>query len=159
MYGMYDSFRAAVGEVAAPGRLGYVMLLHFEADECDGTDRFLEGAPDSVLACSAASAQLNLSRWNYRGRVEGHADGKVADLGKHKLRFLETPHVHRRDSMMLFDETTKSVFPSDLFIQPGRSAAGRDRAPWQRDVRRLPGGRDLCPRGPGSPRGGPYRAP
>ena len=46
-------------------------------------------------------------------------DGEVIDLGKHKLRFLETPHVHHWDSMMLFDETTKSVFPSDLFIQPG----------------------------------------
>ena len=27
--------------------------------------------------------------------------------------------MHHWDSMMLFDETTKSVFPSDLFIQPG----------------------------------------
>ena len=45
-------------------------------------------------------------------------DIEVIDLGKHKLRLLETPHVHRWGSMMLFDETTKSVFPSDLFIQP-----------------------------------------
>ena len=43
----------------------------------------------------------------------------MIDLGHHKLRFLETPHVHHWDSMMLFDETTKSLFPSDLFIQPG----------------------------------------
>jgi flavorubredoxin len=43
----------------------------------------------------------------------------VIDLGERKLRFLETPHVHHWDSMMLFEETTKSLFPSDLFIQPG----------------------------------------
>jgi flavorubredoxin len=79
----------------------------------------VEGAPESTLGCSALSATLNLSGWNYAGRVEGHTDGEVIDLGKHKLRFLETPHVHHWDSMMLFDETTKSVFPSDLFIQPG----------------------------------------
>ena len=30
-----------------------------------------------------------------------------------------TPHVHHWDSMMVFEETTKSLFPSDLFIQPG----------------------------------------
>jgi flavorubredoxin len=119
MYAMYDDVRRAVGEVLDPGRLAYVILLHFESDECGGMDRFLEGAPDSALACSEASVQLNLSGWNYRGRVEGHRDGEVIDLGKHKLRFLETPHVHHWDSMMLFDETTKSVFPSDLFIQPG----------------------------------------
>ena len=119
MYSMYDDIRDAVAEVLDPGTLEYVALLHFEADECGGIDRFLEGAPGSALACSAASVQLNLSGWNYRGRVEGHRDGEVIDLGRHKLRFLETPHVHHWDSMMLFEETTKSLFPSDLFIQPG----------------------------------------
>jgi flavorubredoxin len=51
--------------------------------------------------------------------VEGRQDGEVIDLGDHKLRFLETPHVHHWDSMMLFEEKTRSLFPSDLFIQPG----------------------------------------
>ena len=32
-----------------------------------------------------------------------------------------TPHVHHWDSMMIFEETTKSLFPSDLFIQPGNN--------------------------------------
>jgi flavorubredoxin len=119
MHGMYEGVRDAVAEVLDPARLGYVILLHFEADECGGMDRFLEGAPGSTLACSALSNDLNLSGWNYGGRVEGHRDGEVIDLGRHKLRFLETPHVHHWDSMMLFDETTASLFPSDLFIQAG----------------------------------------
>jgi flavorubredoxin len=119
MHGMYEGVRNAVAEVLDPGSLGYVILLHFEADECGGMDRFLEGAPGSTLACSALSSDLNLSGWNYGGRVEGHCDGEVIDLGRHKLRFLETPHVHHWDSMMLFDETTRSLFPSDLFIQAG----------------------------------------
>jgi flavorubredoxin len=119
MYGLYEGVRDAISEVLDPSKLEYVILLHFEADENGGMDRFLEGAPNSTLACSALSARVNLSGWNYSGRVEGHAEGEVIDLGDHKLRFLETPHVHHWDSMMLFDETTKSVFPSDLFIQPG----------------------------------------
>jgi flavorubredoxin len=119
MHQMYDDVRRAVAEVLDPSRLSYVILLHFEADECGGMDRFLEGAPDSILACSALSHEINLGGWNYRGRVEGHRDGEVVDLGRHKLRFLETPHVHHWDSMMLFDETTASLFPSDLFIQAG----------------------------------------
>jgi flavorubredoxin len=119
MYGLYDSIRGAISEVLDPSRLEYVILLHFESDECGGMDRFLEATPDSVLACSASSVQLNLSGWNYRGRVEGHQDGEVIDLGEHKLRFLETPHVHHWDSMMLIEEKTNSLFPSDLFIQPG----------------------------------------
>ena len=77
MHRMYDDVRAAVREVIDPGRLEYVALLHFESDECGGMDRFLEGAPDSALACSAASVQLNLSGWNYAGRVEFACRGKV----------------------------------------------------------------------------------
>lgn len=119
MHGMYEGVRDAVAQVLDPGKLGYVILLHFEADECGGMDRFLEGAPGSTLACSALSNDLNLSGWNYGGRVEGHRDGEVIDLGRHKLRFLETPHVHHWDSMMLFDETSRSLFPSDLFVQAG----------------------------------------
>ena len=119
MYAMYDDVRAAVAEVVDPAKLEYVVLLHFESDECGGMDRFLEGAPRSTLACSELSNALNLSGWNFGGRVEGHVDGDVIDLGRHKLRFLETPHVHHWDSMMLFDETTRSLFPSDLFIQAG----------------------------------------
>jgi flavorubredoxin len=119
MYGFYDSIRGAISKVLDPSRLEYVILLHFESDECGGMDRFLEAAPNSALACSTASVQLNLSGWNYRGRVEGHQDGEVIDLGEHKLRFLETPHVHHWDSMMLIEEKTNSLFPSDLFIQPG----------------------------------------
>jgi flavorubredoxin len=119
MYGLYEGVREGIAEVLDPSKLEYVILLHFEADENGGMDRFLEGAPSSTLACSALSAILNLSGWNYSGRVEGHAEGEMIDLGKHKLRFLETPHVHHWDSMMLFDETTRSLFPSDLFIQPG----------------------------------------
>jgi flavorubredoxin len=119
MHALYEGVRDAVAEVLDPAMLEYVILLHFEADECGGMDRFLDGAPSATLACSALSADLNLSGWSYRGRVEGHRDGEVIDLGRRKLRFLETPHVHHWDSMMLLEETTKSLFPADLFIQSG----------------------------------------
>jgi flavorubredoxin len=115
----YDAIRTAVAQVLDPARLEFVVLCHFEADECGGMGRFLAGAPRSTLACSALSAALNLSGWDYTGTVQGFTDGEVLDLGHHRLRFLETPHVHHWDSMMLYDETTGSVFPSDLYIQPG----------------------------------------
>ncbi len=119
IYPAYEAVRAALSEVLDPTRLEFVALLHFEADECGGMDRFLEEAPESTLIGSALSVDLNLGGWSYRGKTHGYRDGEVLDLGTHKLRFIETPHVHHWDSMMLFDETTRSVFPSDLYIQPG----------------------------------------
>ncbi len=117
----YDSVRKALGEVLDPGRLAYVVLLHFEGDECGGMDRFMGAAPQAQLVGSDMSAILNLTSFgvDYVDRVRGVRDGDRIELGEHTLSFLETPHVHHWDSMMVFEESTKSLFPSDLFIQPG----------------------------------------
>jgi len=126
MHDMYDAVRGAVAEVLDPARLAYVALLHFESDECGGMARFAAEAPESTLVGSALSVGLNLSGWDYQGKVQGFADGETLDLGRHRLRFIETPHVHHWDSMMIFEETTRSVFPSDLYIQPGDQPATVD---------------------------------
>jgi len=62
---------------------------------------------------------VNLSGWDYSGSVRGFRDGDTLELGEHTLRFMETPHVHHWDSMMVFEEATESLFPADLFMQPG----------------------------------------
>ena len=122
-YESYDSVRAAVAEVLDPKRLAYVIIGHFEADECGGMGRFVTESPGSVLIASEIGAAVNLAHWNYTGPVKGMRDGQVLDLGRHRLRFLETPHVHHWDSLMVVDETTNSLFPADLFIQPGDQPA------------------------------------
>jgi flavorubredoxin len=117
----YDSIRGAIGEVLDPARLAYVVLLHFEGDECGGMDRFMAEAPNAQLVGSGMSAILNLTAFgvDYVDRVRGVIEGDKIELGERTLRFIETPHVHHWDSMMVFEESTKSLFPSDLFIQPG----------------------------------------
>jgi flavorubredoxin len=117
----YDDIRRAIGEVLDPARLANVVLLHFEGDECGGMERFVAEAPEARLVGSDMSAILNLTAFGYPyvDRVTGVRDGDTIDLGRHTLRFLETPHVHHWDSMMVVEETTRSLFPSDLFIQPG----------------------------------------
>jgi flavorubredoxin len=99
------------------------VVPHFEADECGGMGRFVAEAPGAVLVCSLVGARINLSQWDYAGPVRGVMDGDVLDLGTHRLRFWETPHVHHWDSLMAFEEATGSLFASDLFIQPGEQPA------------------------------------
>jgi flavorubredoxin len=120
---MYESVRKAVSQIIDPAKLQYVVVPHFEADECGGIGRFVREAPKSTLLCSEVGHGINLSGWDYSGPVQGMKDGDLVDLGKHKLRFLETPHVHHWDSMMVVEETTRSLFPADLFIQPGEQPA------------------------------------
>jgi flavorubredoxin len=117
----YDGIRKAIAEVLDPARLELVILLHFEGDECGGMERFVAEAPAAQLVGSELSAILSLQTFGfpYMDRVMGVRDGDTIELGRHTLRFLETPHVHHWDSMMVVEESTRSLFPSDLFIQAG----------------------------------------
>jgi len=50
------------------------------------------------------------------------ADNEVLQTGRHRLRFLSTPHVpHCWDAGLFFDEVDKTLLCSDLFFQPGDS--------------------------------------
>ncbi len=122
-YEHYDAVADAIGEVLDPARLANIVLLHWEGDENGGMDRFMSQAKDSVLIGSALSIALNASGFGLQTRTCGFRDGETLDLGEHKLRFMETPHVHHWDSMMVVEETTGSVFPSDLYLQPGEQPA------------------------------------
>jgi len=117
----YEGTRKAVAEVLDPASLAYVVLLHFEGDECGGLEGFMDEAKNAELVGSDMSAILSLTSFGFKcaNRVKGVREGDVIDTGRHRLRFLETPHVHHWDSMMVFEESTKSLFPSDLYIQPG----------------------------------------
>src|SRR4051812_27950114 len=137
---MYDGVRRAVSQVIDPARLAYVVVPHFEADECGGIGHFVKEAPRSELLCSEMGAAINLSGWDYAGPFRGMRDGTVVELGRRRLRFLETPHVHHWDSMMVYEETSGTLFPADLFIQPGEQPSvvsedlGREMCTLYREV-------------------------
>ena len=116
--GMYKKIEEKVKEVIPLQKLAYVAFLHFESDEWGGM-AFLDST-DAKLVCSDLTSKLNLTGW-YNVPVDyiSFWDSEVLKTGKRRFKFIMTPHVHHWDSMMVFEETTKSLFPSDLFIQPG----------------------------------------
>jgi len=120
--GMYEKVAEKVKEVIPLEKLTNVALLHFESDEWGGMD-FLK-APKAKLICSDLSSKLNLGGWN-NVPVDHISfwENETTKTGKKTLRFIMTPHVHHWDSMMMFEENTRSLFTSDLFIQPGQHKA------------------------------------
>lgn len=118
--GMYEKIESKVKEVIPLEKLAYVAFLHFESDEWGGMG-FLK-APNARLVCSELSSRLNLTGWH--NVLVDHIsfwENEMLKTGKRSFKFIMTPHVHHWDSMMIFEETTKSLFPSDLFIQPGEN--------------------------------------
>jgi flavorubredoxin len=120
--GMYHKIEEKIKEVISLQKLAYVTFLHFESDEWGGM-AFLDSA-DARLVCSDLSSKLNMTGWyNIPCDHISFWDNEVLKTGRKSFKFIMTPHVHHWDSMMVFEENTRSLFPSDLFIQPGNNKA------------------------------------
>jgi flavorubredoxin len=120
----FDETMEAVKRLIDPSKLRYVVVPHFEADECGAINRFLALSPHAQPVGSPIG-RSNLAEFTTRDPVTAH-DGDVFDLGRHKLRFLITPYIHQWDSLLAHDDTTGTLFSSDLFIQPGSGPAITD---------------------------------
>lgn len=111
----------ALKKVLNPADLRYISWSHLEADECGAANDFLGAAPNAELVHGQVGVMLEVSDF-FSKPVTAMADGQVLDLGTHRLRFLVTPHVpHAWDAILLFEETTGTLFASDLFTQYGKS--------------------------------------
>jgi len=136
----YEAVKRAIASVLEPSRLEYVVVLQFEGDEFGAMDQFATDAAGAVVVCGPVAARAFLHQLGYAGAIREVQDGDMLDLGSHKLRFLETPHVHAWDSIMAFEESTRSLFSGDLFVQPGdqpaivREDLSREMCQWLRDL-------------------------
>jgi flavorubredoxin len=116
---MFQSTLEGVRRVIDPGQLRWIGYSHFEADECGAMNEWLAHAPRATALCSFVGAVVSLNDFAERP-PRALADGDVLSLGKHRLRFLATPHVpHGWDSGLFFEESEHTLFCSDLFFQPG----------------------------------------
>jgi flavorubredoxin len=116
---MFGDVRAAVARVIDPSTLRWISYSHFEPDECGSLNEWLATAPASRPVCGLVGALVCVNHVATRpARVL--EDGETLVTGRRRLRYVRTPHVpHGWDAGMLFEETEKTLFSSDLFTYGG----------------------------------------
>lgn len=108
-----------VGRVIKPSRIRWIGFSHFEADECGALNEWLEVAPAAEPVCSFVGAMVSVNDFAIRP-ARAMTDGEMLSTGKHRYRFLHTPHVpHCWDAGLMFEETNGTLLCSDLFHQSG----------------------------------------
>jgi flavorubredoxin len=114
---MYPAVLEAVARVIDPSKLRYIGFSHFESDECGALNQWLEAAPAAEPVCGLVGALVSVNDFSNRpARALLSAD--VLETGKYKFRFIPTPHVpHGWDAGVMFEETQRTLFCSDLFHQ------------------------------------------
>ncbi len=111
--------RAAIARVMPPEKLRYVAFSHFEADECGALNDFLAIAPKAEPVCSRIAAMVSVDDVADR---PAHAlgDGESLSIGRHELRWLDTPHLpHAWECGLMFEVKSSTLLCGDLFTQPG----------------------------------------
>jgi flavorubredoxin len=109
----------AVAAVMPVARLRYVAFSHFEADECGSLNDWLAAAPRSEPVCGRIAAMVSVNDVADRP-ARALADGDTLSLGRHTVRWLDTPHLpHGWESGLMMEERTGTLLCGDLFTQGG----------------------------------------
>lgn len=116
---MFPLVREAVAAILPVETLRYIAFSHFEADECGSLNEWLRVAPESAPLCSTVAALVSISDIADRA-PRALADGESLVLGKHSVRWFDTPHLpHSWECGLLTEQVTSTFFCGDLFTQGG----------------------------------------
>ncbi len=117
--GLFGNVSEAIETVLPLKELRYISFCHVEADECGSLNEFLEAAPRAEVLCSQVAAMTSVADLAIRP-PRALADGEQVSLGRHRVTWLDAPHVpHSWENGFLFEQTAHILFCGDLFTQPG----------------------------------------
>ena len=119
---MFPGLRAAVGTLIDLAKLRHIAWSHFESDECGALNEWLQLAPQAQPVCTLVGKLVSVDDFSIRP-ARGMTADDVLSTGKYRYRFFRSPHIpHGWDAGLLFEETRKTLFCSDLFHHFGNVA-------------------------------------
>jgi flavorubredoxin len=106
---MFPLVREAVASMLSVERLRYIAFSHVEADECGSLNEWLAVAPQSSPLCGTVAVMVSISDLDDRP-PRALADGERLSLGKHGVRWFDTPHLpHAWECGFLMEERTMPI--------------------------------------------------
>lgn len=116
---LFPLVKEAVASILPVERLRYIAFSHVEADECGSLNEWLATAPQSVPLCGQVAAIVSIEDLADKS-PQVLADGEAVSLGKHQIRWFDTPHLpHAWECGFLIEESTRTLLCGDLFTQGG----------------------------------------
>lgn len=116
---MFPEVLDAAKRILDPSTLRWIGFSHFEVDECGSLNDWLKIAPHAQAVSGVVGSIVNLGDFADRPPRALNAD-EVFSTGRHQFRYRPTPHLpHGWDAGVLFEETQRILFCSDLFTHNG----------------------------------------
>jgi flavorubredoxin len=112
---MFPALREAVQQLMDPASLRHIAWSHFESDECGALNDWLQLAPQAQPVCTLVGKLVSVDDFSIRP-ARGMTSHDLLCTGQYRYRFFPSPHIpHGWDAGVLFEETRKTLFCSDLF--------------------------------------------
>jgi flavorubredoxin len=126
MKGDFPIVRDAVANIVDPATIRWISFSHFESDECGSLNEWLQIAPKAQPLCTVVAALVNITDFASRA-PRWILEEDAITTGKYRFRLYATHHLpHSWDAGMLFEETQRTLFCSDLFLHGGEVAPVTD---------------------------------
>ena len=120
---LFTQVSQAVASVMPLDKLCYMAFSHMEADECGSLNSWLAAAEGASPLCGKVGAMVSIGDFADRPPV-ALDDGQLLSLGRHSVRWYDTPHLpHAWDCGFLMEEHTSTLLCGDLFTQEGANLA------------------------------------
>jgi flavorubredoxin len=115
----FAEMQEAVASLLDPGKLRWISFSHFESDECGALNQWLAAAPKAEAVTGLVGGLVNINDFADRpARIVSPED--VLATGKYRFRYCSTPQLpHGWDAGVMFEETQRTLFCSDLFHHDG----------------------------------------
>lgn len=116
---MFPAVLEAVKRVIDPAKLRWIGFSHFEVDECGSLNDWLRVAPEAQAVSGVVGSLVNLADFADRPPRALNPD-ETFTTGRFRFRYRPTPHLpHGWDAGVLFEESQRVLFCSDLFTHNG----------------------------------------
>ncbi len=114
--GFPESFFKLLNECEIePKSLKHLIVNHVEPDHTGWIEDLKKITEDFTIYCTKEAKMLLQGYYGTFNNIVSVNDGDTLDLGGRVLKFIKTPNVHWPDTMMTYDENSKTLFSCDCF--------------------------------------------
>lgn len=126
-----------VKEILKDKELKYILVSHFESDECGGLSVFKKVYPNVKVVCSELTAR-ELMGFGYNGEVIAKKGDETLKGRGFDLLFVDYPsEVHLQNGLVFMERESGIFFSSDLMLRMGNGSNEVIKATWKDEVREI----------------------
>lgn len=114
--GQLDEYILKIEDVIGKGKqIDYLIINHMEPDHSGLIPSITSRYPNIKIVGNTKTADMINNFYGITDNLHIVKEGDTIDLGTHKLKFFMTPMVHWPETMVTYEETSKTLFSMDAF--------------------------------------------